>query len=172
MSEPTDILIRIAREGDGDGLAQSWIETGAYYADLHPDLYQIPTAEGLAASLEQWATGSQSEVHLVLVAETDNQVVGAVGATYHEPAADVPQFQFVRDFAQSRIIIDLLYVRPVYWRRGIGKRLLGAAEAWGKDKGATMSLLETAIDSPVSVPFYEQGMFYQRRGLWLRKLLN
>jgi GNAT superfamily N-acetyltransferase len=171
MGEHLDILIREPQVGDGDGLARSWLDTGAYYANLNPDLFQVPAADGLAASSEAWALNSLSENHLVLVAEIDSQVVGAVGASFHAPAPDAAH-QLVRDVTLPRIVIDLLFVRPTYWRHGIGRRLLEAAEAWGRNKGAVMSLLETYIDSPVSVPFYEHGMAYHRRGLYLRKLLS
>ena len=171
MPEHLDIHIRAPHQGDGDGLAQSWIDTGTYYANLSPELFQVPAADGLAESLEAWILNSPSENHLVLVAEVGNQVVGAVGASFHPAAADAAH-QFVRDVTFPRIIIDLLFVRPASWRQGIGRRLLTAAEAWGRDKGAVISLLETDINNPVSVPFYEDGMAYQRRGLYLRKLLS
>jgi GNAT superfamily N-acetyltransferase len=171
MPERLDIHIREPHVGDGSGLARSWIDTGAYYANLNPDLFQMPADDGLAASLEAWVLNSPSANHLVRVAEIDNQVVGAVGASFHAPAVDAAH-QFVRDLILPRIIIDLLFVWPVYWRHGIGKQLLEAAERWGQNKGAVMSLLETYIDSPVSVPFYEHCMAYQRRGLWFRKLLS
>lgn len=80
MPEHLDIHIRAPHQGDGDGLAQSWIDTGTYYANLSPELFQVPAADGLAESLEAWILNSPSENHLVLVAEVGNQVVGAVGA--------------------------------------------------------------------------------------------
>jgi GNAT superfamily N-acetyltransferase len=154
-----------AQVGDGVGLARSWVDAGAYYAKLNPDLFQVPVADGLADSLEAGVLKSASEKHLVRVAEIDMQVVGAVGASFHAPAVDAAH-QFVRDGTLPRIIIDLLFVWSAYWRHGIGKQLLEAAETGGRNKGAVMSLLGTYVDSPVSVPFYEHGMAYQRRGLW------
>jgi GNAT superfamily N-acetyltransferase len=171
MHEHADIRIRAPQAGDGDSLALSWVETGAYYANLNPALFQVPASDGLAASLEVWMLNSPSERHLIRVAETDSWVIGAVGATFHAPVAEAA-YQFVRDSTLPRIIIDLLFVQPAHWRHGIGRRLLEAAEAWGQDKGAAMVLLETYIDSPVSVPFYEHGMSYHRRGLYFRKLLG
>jgi GNAT superfamily N-acetyltransferase len=53
-------------------------------------------------------------------------------------------------------------VQAAYRRRGVGTRLLEAVEAWGRANGATLISLDTFIESPLSVPFYEQRMGYQR----------
>ena len=50
--------------------------------------------------------------------------------------------------------------------------LLTAAEAWGRDRGAEVVRLDTYADSPVSVPFYEQRMGYQRRSIVFQKPLR
>jgi GNAT superfamily N-acetyltransferase len=59
-----------------------------------------------------------------------------------------------------------------YWRRGVGTKLMRAAEEWGKDCGATLVCLDTWVDSPVSVPFYEEGLGYSRRQVGFRKRLR
>jgi hypothetical protein len=46
-----------------------------------------------------------------------------------------------------------------------------AVEAWGRDRGAVRSVLTTYHDSPLSVPFYEQGMGYARRSIVFEKRL-
>ena len=45
-------------------------------------------------------------------------------------------------------------------------------EAWGRDRGAEMARLDTYAGSPVSVPFYEQRMGYQRRSIVFQKPLR
>jgi hypothetical protein len=40
-----------------------------------------------------------------------------------------------------------------------------AVEAWARERGAALVLLDTWVDSPVSVPFYERRMRFSRRGL-------
>ena len=107
-----DVLIRAPRAGDGDGLARSWLDAGAYYAHLNPDLFQIPQADGLAQSFEEWLLSMPSEDAYALVAEKDRQVVGFITAAVERP-----------------------------------------------------------IESPLSVPFYEQRMGYSRRALRFRKEL-
>src|SRR5262245_5464725 len=101
MSEHLDIHIRSPHQGDGDNLAQSWVDAVASYATLNPDLFQVPAADGLVESFEAWVLNSPSENHLVLVAEVDKQVVGAVGASFHPAAIDAAH-QFVRDITLPR----------------------------------------------------------------------
>jgi len=48
---------------------------------------------------------------------------------------------------------------------------MDAAEEWGRSNGAAIALLDTYVGSPVSVPFYEQRMGYERRALYFRKTL-
>ena len=55
-TDMTDVLIRDARVGDGEGsrvvgfvgakVAQCWLDSGRYYASLNPELFQIPQTEG------------------------------------------------------------------------------------------------------------------------------
>jgi hypothetical protein len=40
--------IRPSRPDDGEGMARVWLSAGAYYADLDPAHFQVPSAEGLA----------------------------------------------------------------------------------------------------------------------------
>lgn len=54
----------------------------------------------------------------------------------------------------------------------MGARLLHAVEAWGRGKGAVRSVLTTYHASPLSVPFYEQGMGYERRSIVFEKRLD
>jgi hypothetical protein len=48
------IAVRPARPGDGAALSRVWLSTAAYYADLDPEHFQVPHAEGLA---ENWDNG-------------------------------------------------------------------------------------------------------------------
>lgn len=58
------------------------------------------------------------------------------------------------------------------WRQGIGTALLEAVESWGRDRGAAVVRLYTFPGSPVSVPFYERHMGYQRRSILFQKPLR
>jgi GNAT superfamily N-acetyltransferase len=53
----------------------------------------------------------------------------------------------------------------------VGTRLVEAAEEWGRRRGATIAFLDTWVDSPSSVPFWEEGMVYARRSIIFTKRL-
>ena len=55
-------------------------------------------------------------------------------------------------------------------RRGVATLLVEKAEAWGREQGASVVLLDTWAESPVSVPFWER-MGYGRRSIVFRKPL-
>ena len=67
------VTVRAPRPGDGAGMARVWLSAAAYYADLDPEYFQVPSAEGLAESFEAapWTAGEDA---LMLVAELDGQV--------------------------------------------------------------------------------------------------
>jgi GNAT superfamily N-acetyltransferase len=154
--------------GDGEGLARAWLDAGAYYAALNPDLFQMPVEEGLATTFEDWALHATSDDALVLVAEHAGEAVGYIWATIEHPSP-LAAANFVRDLGQERVVIQALIVQETYRRQGIGTQLMEAAEAWARGKGAVIALLDTHFDSPLSVPFYEGRMGYRRRALRFRK---
>jgi GNAT superfamily N-acetyltransferase len=171
MDEQAKILIRDPHTGDGEGLARTWLDAANYYFKLNSELFQMPDTNGLVQWCEEWITANASEDSLLYVAEYEHQIVGFIGATIHLPVENAHR-QLVRDVALIRLMIDALVVQQAYWRHGIGRRLMDVAELWGKSKGAVIALLDTYIDSPVSVSFYEKRMDYQRRSLHFRKMLD
>jgi GNAT superfamily N-acetyltransferase len=166
------VQIRLPRPGDGQGLARVWLSAGAYYAELEPALFQVPSAEGLAESFETdiEATGEDSD-KLRLVADRDGLIAGWLTAHLAHPAARAA-YQLVRELGWTRLMVDALVVDQATWRQGIGTTLLAAAESWGRDRGARMIRLDTYAHSPVSVPFYERHMGYQRRSIHFAKGLS
>ena len=48
---------------------------------------------------------------------------------------------------------------------------MGAVERWARERGAVCAMLDTYAASPLSVPFYEQRMGYQRRAIIFQKRL-
>jgi GNAT superfamily N-acetyltransferase len=88
-----------------------------------------------------------------------------------EPIESAPR-QLLRELAWRRLMVNALAVHSAFWRRGIGRQLLQAAEAWGRARGARVVLLDTYIGSDVSVPFYEHGMGYRRQSLVFSKALT
>jgi GNAT superfamily N-acetyltransferase len=146
------------------------VDAGAYYATIDPALFQVPEAGGLAAWFEE-SLGQVAPDTCRFVAELDRTVVGFVIATLHQPLESAAR-QFVRDVGRVRLEVSALVVRQAYWRRGIGTSLMHAAEDWGRSRGAEIALLDTYVESEVSVPFYEHRMGYHRRSLRFHKRLT
>ncbi len=165
MSETT-IILRVPRIGDGEGLARCWLDAGTHYAAVNPDLFQVPEADG--QDLEKWALNKASDDTYVLVAEGDDQVIGFAVAVLQHPSPAAAK-NFVRELSQTRVIVDILVVQTAYRRQGIGTRLMEAVEEWARSKGARVMLIDTYIESALSVPFYEQRMGYKRRAVRFRK---
>jgi GNAT superfamily N-acetyltransferase len=94
--------------------------------------------------------------------------VGWLAARIELPAGN-PAVQLTREHAWIRLVVDALIVDRAYWRGGAGTALLEAAEAWGRAQGAQVVRLDTYAHSPVSVPFYEERMGYQRRSIVFQK---
>jgi GNAT superfamily N-acetyltransferase len=151
-------------------MARVWLSAAAYYADLQPGYFQVPPAEGLAESFEAGLKAGDEDA-LMLIADLDGQVAGWLMARIERPAASAAR-QMVREPGWTRLFIDALLVDQAVWREGAGTALLTAAETWGRDRGAEVVRLDTYAGSPVSVPFYEQRMGYQRRSIVFQKPLR
>lgn len=163
--------VRLARSGDGAQIAAAWLSAGTYYADLDPAHFQVPQAEGdgLAEAWEhQLAVGHEHALRLV--AEVDGRVIGWLSARLELPEDDAA-VQLTREHGWTRLTVDALIVDRDYWRHGTGTALLEAAEAWGRERGARVARLDTYAHSPISVPFYEDRMGYQRRSVLFQKQL-
>jgi GNAT superfamily N-acetyltransferase len=166
------VVIRAPRPGDGEGMARVWLSDGAYYAELDPAHFQLPSTEGLVESFESGiAAGSTSTDSLQLVAERDGQVAGWLRAHVEQPSASAAH-QTIRELGWVRLMVDAVMVDQPMWRQGIGTALLAAAESWGRDRGAKVVRLSTYPGSTVSVPFYERHMGYERRSILFQKALR
>lgn len=171
MIEQINIRIRVPQAGDGSGLARTWLDAANYYVRLNSELFQMPDMDGLIQWCESWSMPSDSEDNFLRVVEHKNQVIGFVSATIIHPPIKATHLQWVRDVTLTRLVINALVVQQAYWRHGVGSRLMDVTEQWGQSRGAVIALLDTYIDSPVSISFYEQRMGYQRRALHFRKVL-
>ena len=166
------VQIRPPQPGDGEDMAQVWLSAAAYYAELEPALFQVPSADGLAESFEaDIRATSASGDRLRLVAERDGQVAGWLTAHLEQPAATAAH-QLVRELGWIRLMVDALVVDQALWRQGTGTALLEAAESWGRGRDASMVRLDTYAHGPVAVPFYEQHMGYRRRSIYFAKGLG
>ncbi len=151
-------------------MARIHLENCRYYAEMDPNAFQVPNEEGLADWFESFLGEPLKENQLSLVAELDGEVVGSLEASILKPD-DTADRQMLRELGETRLFVNAMGVDRAHWRSGVGSALMRAAEDWAKERGATRSGLDTYIDSPVSVPFYEERLGYTRHSINFRKRL-
>jgi GNAT superfamily N-acetyltransferase len=145
------------------------MENCRYYAEMDPESFQLPREDGLVEWFESFLGEPAKENELSLVAEVDGEVVGSLEASILE-RDETADRQMLRELGELRLFVNHMGVDPAHWRSGVGTALMRAAEEWAKERGATRSGLDTHIDSPVSVPFYER-LGYKRHSINFRKRL-
>jgi GNAT superfamily N-acetyltransferase len=163
-----EIVVRRATPDDAPALARLSIESSAYYARIAPEIFAEGELDGFADWIAaEWDDGPDT---LALVAEIDGVIAGYVEAVIQEPE---PWRRFFgnREFRERRLFVNAVLTAEAYRRRGIATRLVETAEVWGRERGATVSLLDTWAESPVSVPFWERRMGYRRRSIVFAKKL-
>lgn len=165
-------MVRRVRAGDGAGRARVWQEAGAYFAALDPRTAQEPSPDGLVAWHEDlYERFAADPTVLMLVAELDGAIVGTAFARVHEPVPTAG-WQLMRDLGQRRVHVDALVVAGAARRSGTGTALMAEIERWAIERDATVITLETGVDNPVSMPFYEHRMGYARHEVVFRKQLR
>ena len=165
-----DVIVREYHDGDAAGIVQISRENGSYYAQLAPDHFKVPDEDGFVELIEGDGAWRDAPENLALVAEASGAVAGYLEASVLPPM-ETARWQAQRDIASPRLAIGFVGTVDAYKRKGIATRLVEAAEAWGRSKGAVVAVCDTFIDSPLSIPFWEQRMGYQRRAVILRKPL-
>jgi ribosomal protein S18 acetylase RimI-like enzyme len=165
------VTVRPATADDADGIAAIYRENGRWHASLDPEYFQEPEHEPLLDALradEEWRAREDT---LALVAEVDGAVAGYLEASL-APPSETARWQSIRDFSRARMHINSLGTADRFKRRGVATALVEAAEEWAVANGASVATLDTWIDSPLSVPFWEERMGYSRRSIVFRKQLR
>lgn len=68
---------------------------------------------------------------------------------------------------ETRAIVDSLGILPAYRRRGIGRRLMDAAERWAREQGAARAVLNVWEFNIGALALYEDlGYAAYSRNLW------
>ena len=144
--------VRPARPGDGAALARLHSDLDAYYAALAPAELRLPELDGLDAELDLDLDGRAVQ----LVAEVDGEIASALVAHLVQP-----------DGGGTRLRVDYLVTAAAYRGRGLAARLVETAEAWGRERGATVA--EAWTDD--HIPFWKGRMNYAERSVHLGKPL-
>jgi GNAT superfamily N-acetyltransferase len=141
------VLVRPVEPRDGPALGRLHAAMGAEYAALAPDDFRPATAEPFAPASD--------ETTLWLAAELDGEVVAVLGARLLAPEPDAER-EIVADVGRTRLRIEYVVTAPAHRRGGVAGRLVRAAEAWGRERGATVAEATTSV----ARPFWERGMGY------------
>jgi GNAT superfamily N-acetyltransferase len=165
----SEVTVRGAQSGDGASIARLSRDSADYYGELAPGDFRRPDEDGQAEWLDSFLP-ADGEREIALVAEIDGCVVGYLEARLEEPL-DSARYQTNPELAEWRLFVNALLTARSHWRRGVGSALVAAAEAWGRERGATVALMDTYAGSPVSVPFWE-GRGYRTRNVVMRKRLD
>jgi GNAT superfamily N-acetyltransferase len=163
------IEVRRATGADADAIVRLHADASAYYAELEPALFQAPDLDGYAEIVARDLAGSDDTI-LDLVAEVDGEVVATLYARLIEPPEHA-QYAYPRDVTRTRLEIAYLATSASHRRTGAGKALVEAAEAWGREHGATVAEASTYHRSMLSVPFWTDGAGYAPRSIVFRKEL-
>ena len=166
----SDIEIRPARVADAQDLADAWRAFGRYYADIDPDQFRVPDAEGLPDWFESRLEEDRGDDTLWLVAQRGQRVIGFVEAQIWPPSEDAAR-HLMKEVAEPILKVDSIMVLEDERGAGVGTALMRAAESWGRERGATRAVVISYANGPSSVPFYEQRMRYERHTLGFVKPL-
>ena len=165
------VEVRAAQPGDGAALARVWLDNARYYVDLFPDDFRMPDEAGLGEWFEVRLAQPRSESEVHLVAVVDGSVRAFAYARLTDPAEHATR-QMLADYPYRRAHVEALGTAEAFQRRGLATALVEAVEAWAREKGARAISAETYLESPVSIPFWEQRMGYRRRSVKLTKRLQ
>jgi GNAT superfamily N-acetyltransferase len=124
-----------------------------------------PTLESISALSDRTAASEHSgEDSITLVAEWEGEIVGFIDARLDRSP----------DAMHREIIychVAEIAVRPRHQNKGIGARLLRAAEDWGRRHGAAFASLEDHIANSRADAFYQRRMGYRAAQITVIKRL-
>jgi GNAT superfamily N-acetyltransferase len=166
-----DVVIRVPKMEDAEGLAQAARDMGEQYAAYEPDRFHVPEAQAQVEWFHEVLRKPTPENSIWLVAEVDGEAVGDAQAVLREPAA-TSAIQPQLDVGRKRVYLNWLAVQERCRSHGIGGRLLAAVETWARENGAELIVTDTNLRSNVgAVEFYERHG-YERQSVILRKSLR
>jgi GNAT superfamily N-acetyltransferase len=165
-----EVTIREIRRGDGPALAEMWLERASSATDIEPETYRHPQEDGLGEWMEWEQIGDVKKgIGTTLVAELDGRVIGMIALRLEGPMA-YSEYQMVSEFDHRVLTIDAIAVRPENRRTGTGRRLLEAAEDWGRQQGARYSASIEWARNEQSLPFFRDSGYREQNIRFLKEL--
>jgi len=156
------VQIRAATGEDFVGLCRLWAAVDELHAELAPDFFrQPPEPPRSRADLRRQLADSD---RLTLVAEERGELCGLAEAKLADTPRE-PQLQ-----PRRRVYLDELVVGPRWRRRGVGRALLEAVEAWGRGRGASDILLTVWAGNADAEAFYGELGFRPQSHVLGRRL--
>jgi ribosomal protein S18 acetylase RimI-like enzyme len=164
---PVPITIRPAVSEDADGIARTFLESAEYHASLDPERYSVPALDTILARYRNgWQHPSHDAVvSVTLVAALRGEVVGFIDARL-ERSPDPMHRQLIYCY------ISEIAVSHRHQNQGIGARLLGAAEDWGRLHRAEFAFLEYHTANFRASAFYQRRMGYRTASITAIKCLT
>jgi ribosomal protein S18 acetylase RimI-like enzyme len=149
LPEP-DFVIRRMSPGDMDAVVRLWKGEVEYHTSIDP---RLAVREDAEESFRQFLTriaASQSDV-IVLAADVGGEIAGFLVGMIRERTP-----VFVRS---THGYITDIYVDPRFRRRGIGRRLVEAAEEWFAARGMDHVRLQVAAANEAGLAFWRSVGF-------------
>ncbi len=170
MCEATNsaaVTIRPAIAADVDGIARAYRESAEYHAGIDPERYLVPPPDVVSA-LYRDQRNSQAvteRITATFVAEVDGGVAGFVDARLERSPDAMHREIIYCHIAEIAVLRD-------YRNRGIGSRLMRAAEEWGRERRAQFASLEYHVANVAAGTFYQRRSGYRVAALTVIKRLE
>lgn len=164
MSDRRDeIVVRAATAADVDALAAVYLSSARHHAALDPGFYSIPDRAAVVARFVEQLRADEADA-VELVAELSGVIVGSASIELRSPSAA----SMLRLQRAASVGVAVLDNRR---GRGIGSRLMEAAEDWAHERGAALAVLDASAANVEALRFYER-LGYRRRGMLMTKAIG
>ena len=159
------VVIRTASPTDADALADVYLSSARHHQALDPEFYTVPDRDAVVRHLREVLESDGDGVAVRLVAEVDGLVVGSAEVELRSPG----RASMLRPERAASVGVAVLDDRR---GAGIGSRLMETAEAWARERGATLMTLDASAANVEALRFYEQRHGYRLRGVLLTKRIG